>query len=437
MREYSKQEKEKKKKSEKISKRLENEFQPENNLEEKDDLGNDFVPSDENPNSADLMDNTFEPIDDAELNPKSNFNRHPDEYRRIRDEKQTEERDKKYIKEKYGDKGKPIEIIKLTSKENSNLAKKPQKEIQKTKKEKNFVVFKESSELAEMVSIILGDGSIPKNESRVRITLNKTEEPQYRKFVYGFMQKLFMKNPTIYKPKDANAVKMSLNSKEVVRGLIKKGLKSGDKKKNQVEVPQWIKKEKENRRSSIRGLIDTDGTIHIHKRNKSVRITFKNSSFPLVNDYKDMCEGFNIPTQKIYHDKKRDIFDVQIEAKKDIVNFIETINPRKWEYRAKTLGLVLKSISDPKKRELIEKELIKPYPDKKVHYSKKYYALLKRLCEKYEYDVSDESIFNELEDALTYSDNWTGLKKEQKNMLNAKAKNLISNLKVKLNTTKK
>ena len=437
MREYSKQEKEKKKKSEKISKRLENEFQPENNLEEKDDLGNDFVPSDENPNSADLMDNTFEPIDNTELNPKSNFNWHPDEYRRIRDEKQTEERDKKYIKEKYGDKGKPIEIIKLTSKENSNLAKKPQKEIQKTKKEKNFVVFKESSELAEMVSIILGDGSIPKNESRVRITLNKTEEPQYRKFVYGFMQKLFMKNPTIYKPKDANAVKMSLNSKEVVRGLIKKGLKSGDKKKNQVEVPQWIKKEKENRRSSIRGLIDTDGTIHIHKRNKSVRITFKNSSFPLVNDYKDMCEGFNIPTQKIYHDKKRDIFDVQIEAKKDIVNFIETINPRKWEYRAKTLGLVLKSISDPKKRELIEKELIKPYPDKKVHYSKKYYALLKRLCEKYEYDVSDESIFNELEDALTYSDNWTGLKKEQKDMLNAKAKNLISNLKVKLNTTKK
>jgi hypothetical protein len=395
MRDYNEQEKEKKIKSEKISEKLENEFQPESRFEEKDDLRNDFVPSDENPNRADLMENTFEPIDDAELNPKSGFNSHPDEYQRIRDEKQTEESDRKYIKEKYGDKGKPIEIRKFTSKENSKLVRKAPQEIKKIKKEKDFVVLKESSELAEMVSIILGDGSIPKNESRVRITLNKTEEPQYRKFVYGFMQKLFMKKPTIYKPKDANAVKMSINSKEVVRGLINKGLKSGDKKKNQVEVPQWIKKEKENRRSSIRGLIDTDGTIHIHKHNKSVRITFKNSSFPLVSDYKEMCEGFNIPTQKISHDKKRDIFDVQIEAKKDIVNFIETVKPRKWEYRAKTLGLVLKSISDPKKRKLIEKELIKPYPDKKVHYSKKYYALLKRLCEKYEYDVSDESIFNE------------------------------------------
>ncbi len=124
MREYTEQEKEKKIKSEKISKRLENEFQPESRFEVKDELENDFVPSDENPNSADLMDNTFEPIDDAELNPKSSFNRHPDEYRRIRDEKLTEERDKKYIKEKYGDKGKPIEIIKLTSEENSKLVKK-------------------------------------------------------------------------------------------------------------------------------------------------------------------------------------------------------------------------------------------------------------------------------------------------------------------------
>ncbi len=124
MREYTEQEKEKKIKSEKISERLENEFQPESRFEEKDDLGNDFVPSDENPNSTDLMDNSFEPIDDAELNPKFSFNSHPDEYRRIRDEKQTEERDKKYIKEKYGDKGKPIEIIKFTSKEKTNLEKK-------------------------------------------------------------------------------------------------------------------------------------------------------------------------------------------------------------------------------------------------------------------------------------------------------------------------
>jgi len=80
---------------------------------------------------------------------------------------------------------------------------------------------------------------------------------------------------------------------------------------------------------------------------------------------------------------------------------------------------------------MIENELIKSYPDKKVHYSNNYYARLKRLCEKYGYDVSDESIFNELEDALTYSDNWTVLKKAQREFLNEKAKNVIKDLKKK------
>ena len=351
-------------------------------------MGNDFIPIVDNPNNTDKLDNEFEPVDDSELNPRSS-------------------------------------------------SRKTQREIQNAKSEKKDFILKESADLAEMVSIILGDGCIPKDKSRFRVTLNRTEEKQYRKFVYELMQKVFRKNPTIYKPKDANAVKMSINSKEIVRGLVNKGLKSGDKKENQVEVPQWIKREIENRRSSLRGLVDTDGSIHVHKINKKIRITFKNASLPLVNDYKDMCGTFNIPTQKIYHDKKKDLFEAQIEAKKDIVNFIETVKPRKWEYRAKTLGLVLKSISNPEKREMIEKELIKSYPDKKVHYSNVYYDLLKQLCEKYRYDVSDEVIFNELEKALTYDENWTRLKKEQREMLNEKAKNLISDLKVKLIINKK
>ena len=345
-------------------------------------MENDFVPIDDNPNNPEKLKNEFEPFEEGEFKKKSALH-------------------------------------------------KPSQEIQKIKEKKQLIVLEENSELAEMVSIILGDGSVPKTENRVRITLNKTEEPQYRKFVYQFMEKLFKKKPTIYEPKDANAVKMSINSKEVVKGLIDKGVKPGDKKKNQVSVPQWIKKEEENRRSSIRGLVDTDGSIHIHKHNKVIRISFKNASLPLINDYKEMCESFNIPTQKIFYDKVKDNFDTQIEGKKDVVNFIENIKPRKWEYRAKTLGLVLKSISDPKRRKLIENELIKSYPDKKVHYSNQYYTHLKGLCEKNGYNVSDESIFNELENALTYSDNWTGLKKAQREFLNDKAKNVIKDLKKK------
>ena len=103
MREYNEQEKEKEKKSDRKSEKLENEFQPESRFEEKDDLGNNFVPSDENPYNTDKLDSDFEPIDDAELKPKSKLSIHPDEFQRIKDEKLIEEKDKKYIKEWNGD----------------------------------------------------------------------------------------------------------------------------------------------------------------------------------------------------------------------------------------------------------------------------------------------------------------------------------------------
>ncbi|MGB5910875.1 MAG: hypothetical protein WBH31_06755 [Promethearchaeia archaeon] len=105
------------------------------------------------------------------------------------------------------------------------------------------------------------------------------------------------------------------------------------------------------------------------------------------------------------------------------------MKPKKWEYRAKTFGLVLKSISDPEKRVKIEKELHKFYPDKRVNYSFDYRDLLKKLCIKHGYDVSNESLIKEIEKMLTYSDDYTGLTQERKKELNFYAKNIIEDLK--------
>ena len=77
----------------------------------------------------------------------------------------------------------------------------------------------------------------------------------------------------------------------------------------------------------------------------------------------------------------------------------------------------------------IEEELIKKYPDKKVHYSYEYKQDLKYLCIKYGYDVSNESLIEEIEIALTYKDSYTGLTQERKNQLNIYAKKIIDDLK--------
>jgi hypothetical protein len=139
---------------------------------------------------------------------KASFNIHSEKNQRIREEKQAEEGDKKFIKETYENKGKPIEIIKSKSKETLKLSKKPSQEIQKIKKEKDSVAIKENGDLAEMITISLGDGCIPKNEQSFKVTLNRSEEKDYTKYVKELMEKVFKQKPSIYNHKDADAVRM-------------------------------------------------------------------------------------------------------------------------------------------------------------------------------------------------------------------------------------
>jgi len=288
--------------------------------------------------------------------------------------------------------------------------------------------LKKNNELAEMIGIALGDGSIPKNQNRLRVTLNKSEEPQYTQHVNDLMQKVLNKKPSIYEPKDADAIKLTISSKKLVEDLINNGLKPGDKKVNQVDVPQWIKQNKDYQKDCLRGLVDTDGSIHVHRANESIRIGFKNTSEPLMADFKEMCENNEIKTGKIYPVKGENTYELHIESKKNVVKFINKIEPKKWGFRAETFGLVLKSISNKNKGRSIKKELSGIYSDKRVHYNQEYKEHLKQLCEKHGYDVSRESIIKEITKALTYNENWTNLSKEKIIKLNEKAKRVIEKL---------
>ena len=280
-----------------------------------------------------------------------------------------------------------------------------------------------------MVCIGLGDGSIPHTKIEYKITLNKSQEPQYAIYVYELMKKTLNKRPTIYEPKKADAIKLKIHRKNIIEALIDKGHEAGDKKKNQVEVSQWIKGKEEFQKGGLRGLVDTDGCIHIYKHNKTLHISFNNASFPLVEDFKKLCENNGIKTVKISHVKGKDTYTTGLESKGDVSKFIYKVKPKKWEYRAKTFGLILKSISDPEKRVEIEKELYKSYTDKRVNFSFEYRDLLKKLCINHGYDVSSDSLIKEIEKMLTYDNNYTGLSKELKKELNFYGKKIIEDLK--------
>lgn len=165
---------------------------------------------------------------------------------------------------------------------------------------KNILSPKDSSELAELFGIILGDGGI-NNDCQVVITLNKENDKKYIKFVSKLIEKLFGLSPKIYKyrsPACKKVVGVTINSTAVVEFLLRRGLKKGSKVRQQIGVPNWIKNNTEFSRSCLRGLIDTDGGVYYHKHSSNgyrcfnIGLCFTNKSFPLLEFVKDALSVF-------------------------------------------------------------------------------------------------------------------------------------------------
>jgi len=176
-------------------------------------------------------------------------------------------------------------------------------------------------ELAEFVGIILGDGSIYSYVNgkikvyNVRIAGDYEKDRDYHiNFILPLGQKLFNINARI-RIHTNNERFICFDRKELLIFLISIGLKSGDKIKNQVGIPPWIFENDEFLKACLRGLIDTDGSIHrMSKRDsKLMRIDFTNHNQRLLNDTRTafMKLGFNpskvIDNRKFYISRQNEI----------------------------------------------------------------------------------------------------------------------------------
>lgn len=146
-----------------------------------------------------------------------------------------------------------------------------------------------SDKLAELVGIILGDGSITKNQ--VTITLNKKNDQEYARFTAGLFKELFSYQPSVGEyPKD-NTLYVRLSGINLIEYLEKIGLKKGDKIRNQVDFPDWVKDKLEFRQACVRGLFDTDGGLYFH-RHWSKGIRYRNLGFCFTSYSKPLVMSF-------------------------------------------------------------------------------------------------------------------------------------------------
>jgi hypothetical protein len=274
-----------------------------------------------------------------------------------------------------------------------------------------------NSQLAEFMGICLGDGCLYKkgNKSTITISLNRIDEERYVTYVKNVIFNLFHKNPSEAPFKGSKAINLNLYDREFFDELIKLGLKSGNKVDNQVRVPSIIKNNQNLKAPCLKGLIDTDGSVWVNFSHRSIYISFRNASLPLVKDFKELCENLNIkPQPKITENheisektgKMLSGYQLFISSKVHVKRFLETINPEKWKdlNRRDYIGtFLILANSEISVQEKVFKRIEKAFPKKSDHrYSIKFANQFKEICIEYGLNINRKSIELAISNALEY-----------------------------------
>ena len=185
-----------------------------------------------------------------------------------------------------------------------------------------------SAALAEFVGIMMGDGTVSMYHSA--ITLNAVDDAAYSEYVVSLVERLFKIKPSIYERPEQSTKVITVSRKQFSEYLVSLGLPLGNKIKNGLVIPEWIKKNKQYAIACVRGLIDTDGSVFTHcyhargKKYCYKKISFSSASASLCTDVVSILtkNGINVSN----HGR-----NVRIENKHDVALYMRvfgTSNPK-------------------------------------------------------------------------------------------------------------
>ena len=182
---------------------------------------------------------------------------------------------------------------------------------------------KNKKSLAYIVGVALGDENLSNANGRavrLRITCDK-KYPLLIKNIVKNLENIFIKNKVSIVDR-VNAVDVSVYSNDL-ENLLGWKAKNGSKIKQQVCIPDWIKKNKIYQKECIRGLFQTDGSLYFDRGYKMVNFT--SACTTLIHDVNIILNslGFNVKTRKVI-DKGRIKYIIRIS--KNVEIFIKTIN---------------------------------------------------------------------------------------------------------------
>lgn len=187
--------------------------------------------------------------------------------------------------------------------------------------------------LAELWGIILGDGNIQKRSAykigvyNIKITGHALLDKDYLiNFIKPSIEELFKVKVRVYPSKGSNALNIMVDSRRIVDFFEDGGFKPGDKIKNQVGIPDWIKQDPKFLAACLRGLFDTDGCFYRLTNQNSYQIGFANHNIRLLNEVREGLLSLGIGVSKIINNRK-----MVITKKSEIEKFYKTVgfhNPK-------------------------------------------------------------------------------------------------------------
>lgn len=174
------------------------------------------------------------------------------------------------------------------------------KMIKDGKLKNHYKSFSKNGDLAELIGVTLGDGTITKypRTEEIRIFSNSNNKGFINRYS-NLVEKIFQKKPYVKKIKNVNCIKISLYQKEISKRL---NIPTGKRGDLEIKVPDWILLNKKYIVRYLRGLYEAEGCFCVHKSTYTYKFIFSNTNKSiLLNVYNLLVIlGFNphqSPTQ--------------------------------------------------------------------------------------------------------------------------------------------
>ena len=200
--------------------------------------------------------------------------------------------------------------------------------------------LKKDKELAELIGILLGDGTVGVYPSKkysthyeLKITLDKLYEQEYIIYVYKLLKKVLNEEAILKHRKESGASDLFIFKKEIVTLLIELGLKNSPKWKRAIIPKEFVNKKLG--KYVLRGYFDTDGTVALTNNNGTLypRLEMKISPSPMQKQLQQILDyyDFKYGTYQIGKDKVR----IQMNGKEQLLKWKKRIGFSNFKHQSK------------------------------------------------------------------------------------------------------